>query len=103
MLVCAFSSLPNGEYLKIFISEAFATNLYYDKTSSPAKNSYLPVFPDDKAEILAVCLSKFCWVLFWFLLLSTMLIFSFFLKFNSLSDGKVVFCFFIKSKYHYLV
>ena len=103
MLVCAFSSLANREYLKFLISVAFATNLYYDKTSSTAKNWYLPIFPDDKAGILAVCLSKFCWVLFWFLLLSAMLIFSFFLKFNALSGGKVVFCFFIKSKYHYLV
>ena len=27
------------------------------KTSSPVKNSHLPTFPDDKAKILAVCLS----------------------------------------------
>ena len=38
MLVCAFSSLANREYLKFLISVAFATNLYYDKTSSTAKN-----------------------------------------------------------------
>ena len=36
MSVCAFNSL----------------------TSLPVKNSYLVTFPDDKAEILATCLSK---------------------------------------------
>ena len=59
MSVCAFSSLPHWEYLKFLISVAFSTNPYSGKTSSPSKIPLLPTFPDDKAEILAVCLSKF--------------------------------------------
>ena len=31
---------------------------FSSKTSLPFKNSYLLIFPDDKSEILTVCLSK---------------------------------------------
>ena len=60
MSVCAFNSLANGEYSNLFIVAALQV-----------KNSYLVTFPDDKAEILAVCLSKsyralFCSILLLF-------------------------------------
>ena len=42
MSVCAFNFLYDGEYSKL-----------------PLKTSYLLIFPDDKAEILAANLSKF--------------------------------------------
>ena len=53
MSICVFNSLPNGEYLDLFIVEAFSC-----KTYLLVKNSYLLTFPVDKAEILAVCLAK---------------------------------------------
>ena len=58
MSVCAFSSLPNGEYSNLFILTAFSNKSFSGKTSLSVKNSYLLTFPYDKAEILAVCLSK---------------------------------------------
>ena len=51
MSVCAFNSLHNGEYSKLFIVAAFSTKSFSSKT-------YLLTLPDDKAEILAVCQSK---------------------------------------------
>ena len=59
MSVCAFNSLPNGENSNLFIVAAFYSKSFSGKTSLPAKNSYVLTFPDDKAEILAVCLCKF--------------------------------------------
>ena len=53
MSVCAFSYLPKSEYSNLFIVATFS-----GKTSLPVKTSYLLIFPDEKAEILAVCLSK---------------------------------------------
>ena len=58
MSVCAFNSLPNGEYSNLFVVAAFSSKSCSGKTSLPVKNSYLLTFPDDKAEILAVFLSK---------------------------------------------
>ena len=58
MPVCFFNSPPNGEYSNLLILPAFSNSPFPGKTSSPIKNSYLLTFPDDKAEILAVCLSK---------------------------------------------
>ena len=58
MSVCAYNSLPRGEYSNLFIVAAFSSKSFSDKTSLLLKNSYLLTFPDDKAEILAVCLSK---------------------------------------------
>ena len=52
MLVCAFNFLPNKEYSDLLIVAAFSNC----KTSLFVKSSYLPTFPDDKAEMLAVCL-----------------------------------------------
>ena len=40
------------------ILAAFSNKCSSGKTSSPIKNSQLIRFRDDKAEILAVCLSK---------------------------------------------
>ena len=50
--------LPDGKYSTLLTAAAFSSKSFSDKTSLPVKNSYLPTFPDDKAEILAVCLSK---------------------------------------------
>ena len=58
MSVCAFNSLPKDEYSNLFILAAFSGKYFSGKTSLPVKNSYLLTLPDDKAEILTVCLSK---------------------------------------------
>ena len=58
MSVCAFSSVPKGEYSNLFILVAFYNKSFSNKTSLPVKNSYLLTFPNDKAEFLAVRLSK---------------------------------------------
>ena len=50
MLVWFFKSLPHGEYLNLLIVAAFSNSPFSGKTSSPAKNSYLLTFPDDKAN-----------------------------------------------------
>ena len=52
MPVYFFNSLPNDEYSNLLILAAFFKNSFSGKPSS------LP-FPHDKAEILAVCPSKF--------------------------------------------
>ena len=62
-LVCFFNSLPNGESLNLLIAATFSKKSFSGKASFPVKNSYLLTFPDDKAEILAVCLPKLCWAL----------------------------------------
>ena len=76
LLVCAFSYFHNGEYSNLFIVAAFPSKYFSCKTSLPVKNSYLPIFPDDKVEILAVYLSKLYWALFSSILLPITLIFS---------------------------
>ena len=53
MSIFAFNSLRNSEYSNLFFIAAFS-----DKISLPVKNSYLLIFPDDKAEILAAFLSN---------------------------------------------
>ena len=58
MSVCFFNSLPNGKYPYLLILAAFSNKSFFDKTSCPVKNSYLPTFTNNKAEILAVCLSR---------------------------------------------
>ena len=58
MSVRAFNSFPKGEYSNLFIAAAFFSKSFYGKISFPVKNSYLLTFPDDKTEILDVCLSK---------------------------------------------
>ena len=57
MPICAFNSLPKDKYLNFFIVATFSSKSFSGKTSLPIKNSFLLTFPDDKAEILAVCLS----------------------------------------------
>ena len=52
-----FISLPKGKYSNIFIV-AVCSKYYSSKTSLSVKNSYLLTFPDDKAEILAIFVSK---------------------------------------------
>ena len=58
MPVCVFNFLPNGNYSNLFNSAVFSSRSLSGKASFPVKNSYLLTFPDDKAEVLAVCLSK---------------------------------------------
>ena len=50
--------MPHGKYSNILSVAAFSNNPYAAKIFLPVKNSYLLTFFDDKAEILAVCLSK---------------------------------------------
>ena len=54
------NSLTKSEYSNLLIVEAFSYGPFSIKTLSPIKNSYLLTFPDDKAEISVVCLSKSC-------------------------------------------
>ena len=58
MSACYFDSLPNGEYSNLLIVPAFSSKCFSGKTSLPVKNSCLLIFPDEKAGILAVYLSK---------------------------------------------
>ena len=59
MSVWFFSSLLNDEYSNLLIVPAFSNKSFSGKTSLPVKLSYLPIFSDDKAKILAVRLPKF--------------------------------------------
>ena len=63
-LVCFFNSVPNGEYSNLFIAAAFFNKYFSGKESFPVKNSYLLTFLDNKAEILAFCMSKSFWALY---------------------------------------
>ena len=56
MLFCFFNSLPNGEYSSLLIA-VFSGSLH-GKLSSSVKNLYVPIFPDDKAEVLDIFMSK---------------------------------------------
>ena len=52
MVVCFFINLlPNGKSSNLLIAAVFSNNLFSGKTSYLVKNSYLPTFPDDKAQI----------------------------------------------------
>ena len=64
MSVCFLNSLPNGEFSNLLIVAAFSVNTFPGKTSLPVQNSYIPTFHDDKADILAVCLSNLYWAFF---------------------------------------
>ena len=63
-LICFSKALPDDEYSNLFSETAFSSKSSPGKTSLPVKNSYFLKFSDDKAEILAVCLSKMYWALF---------------------------------------
>ena len=52
------ANLFTNKYSNFLILPAFPCNFLSGKTSTPVKNSYLPAFTDDKAEILAFCLFK---------------------------------------------
>ena len=58
MSVCAFNSLPKGEYSIILVVAAFSTKSFSSKNIFPVKNSYLLIFREDKAKILPGCQSK---------------------------------------------
>ena len=91
-----------------FFITAFSSKSFSGKTSFPVKNSYLQTFTNDKAEILAVCLSK---IILSFVLLFVINCFDFLpnthfcnkflLNLNGLSDDKVVS--FTKNEYGSLV
>ena len=54
VFVCSSKACPNGEYVNL----ADSINLLWSdsKISSPARNSYLSILPNDDAEILAASL-----------------------------------------------
>ena len=58
MSIYFFNSKLNGKYSNLLIVGAISNKSFSIKKSSLVKNSYLPTFTDDKAEILDVCLSK---------------------------------------------
>ena len=59
MSVCAFNSLPKGEYSNLFSVVVFYGKSFSGKTSLPVLNFYLLLtFRYDKADILALSLSK---------------------------------------------
>ena len=58
MSACAFDSFPNGNFSSLFILAGFSKKYFSGKTSLPVKNSYFLTYLDDKAEILAIYLSK---------------------------------------------
>ena len=54
MSVCAFNSLPKGEYANLTVVAALSTKslpITSGMTSLPIKNSYSLTFFDDKSEI----------------------------------------------------
>ena len=63
--VCFFNTLCNDEYSNLLIVVAFSNSSFSGRTSPPIRNSYLQLFPDDKAKTLAVCLSKLYWAFFY--------------------------------------
>ena len=58
MSVYVFNSLSKDEHSNHLIVAAFSSKSFSGKLYLPVKNSYLLTCLDDKAEILAVCLSK---------------------------------------------
>ena len=62
------------EYSNLLIVATFSNESISGKTSSPVKNLYLLTFANDKAEILAACLSKLDKALFYSILLLIALI-----------------------------
>ena len=76
MSVCAFNSLSHIEYSNLFNVAAFSSKSFSGKNFCQFKKSYLLTFPDDKTEILEVCLSKLYCDLFCLILLLNALIFS---------------------------
>ena len=67
MSVCVLNSLHNSEYSNLLIVVSFSNSLSLVKHFSLVKNSFLPTFSDDKAEILAICLLNYielCFALF---------------------------------------
>ena len=58
MSVCTFNSLCSGKDSNHLIAAASSSEPFSGETSLSVKNLYLPTFYDDKAEILAISLSK---------------------------------------------
>ena len=46
------NSIPNGEYSNLLIVAAFSNSPLSSKTSSLVKKLHLPVFPDDRGDIV---------------------------------------------------
>ena len=51
------ASLGNDEYSSLLIVAAFPNKSCSGKASSPIKNSYLLIFPNDEASLNLSCLS----------------------------------------------
>ena len=69
MSICFLNSLPNSKYSNLLIIAAFPNCPFSGQISSLVKNSYLPIFSDNKAEIIAVncielCFAPCCYQLF---------------------------------------
>ena len=75
MSVYLFKSLCNSKYSTFMIVSAFPNGPFSGKTSPPVKNSYLAIFPDDEAKILAFLRSNLYRLLLFCILLSVVLIF----------------------------
>ena len=58
MSVCVLNNLLNGKHSRFFILAAFYIKSFSGKKTLSIKNLYLLTFPDEKAKILAVYLSK---------------------------------------------
>ena len=91
--VCFSNLLTNGDYSDLLTAGAFSDNYFSDKTYLLVTNSDILIFPDDKAEILAIYLSKsywdfFCYIFLW--ITNSHSYNNFFLNWNELSDEKVV-------------
>ena len=58
LFFCNVILQTNDKYWNLLLLAAFSTKSFFSKTPLPFKNSYLPTFPDNKAEIFEGCLSK---------------------------------------------
>ena len=58
MPVCFFNSLPNGEYSNHLIVAEFSNSPFSVKHLQLLKTHIYKIFPDDKTDPLAFCLSK---------------------------------------------
>ena len=104
-LVWFFNSLPDKEYSNLLIAEAFYSKSFSVYTSLPVKNSNLLTFPDDKAAISAVCLSKLYCALFCSMLLLISFIFSRILIFYKFFNEIIyyLFEFFFARSFHHKI
>ena len=75
MSFCVFNPFPNRQYSNHLIFAAFSNFTFSVKTSTFVKILRVPTIPENKAEILAIYLSKLFKALFCSFLLSIILFF----------------------------